>query len=197
MNNKNIKVDEYMEKTTIWKKEQEVLRSIILESNLLEEYKWKQPCYVYDDSNVVMIGAFKSFVIISFLKGVFLKDENNVLVQQGENTRSARVIKFTSVEEIEELKPTIKAYINEAIEIEKSGLKIDYKENNEVEYIEELQNILDKNMELKNSFEALTIGRRRAYNFYFASAKQSKTRIARIEKYIPKIMDGKGLNDWK
>jgi len=197
MSKRNAKVDEYMEKMSIWKKEQEALRLIILETELVEDFKWKQPCYVHDNSNVVMIGAFKNFVIISFLKGVFLKDNKNVLVQQGENTRSARVIKFTSVDEINELKPTIKAYISEAIEVEKAGLKVEYKEKKELVYIEELQEILNKDEKLKKSFEALTLGRRRAYNFYFSSSKKSKTRIARIEKYIPKILEGKGLNDWK
>jgi uncharacterized protein YdeI (YjbR/CyaY-like superfamily) len=197
MINRNVNVDEYMEKTTLWKEEQNILRSIILESELIEEYKWKQPCYVFENSNVVMIGAFKNFAIISFLKGVFLKDEKKVLTQQGENTRSSRVIKFTNIEDIEKLKPTIKKYITEAIEIEKAGLKVDYKKNNEVVYIDELQNILDKDIELKKSFEALTLGRRRAYNFYFSSAKQSATRVDRIKKYIPKILEGKGMNDWK
>ena len=197
MNKKNPQIDEYMDKATTWKAEQQLLRSILLDSELVEEMKWKQPCYVYNDKNVIMIGSFKNFAIISFLKGVLIKDKEHVLVKQGENTQASRIIKFTSVKEIEDMVQTLKLYIAEAIEIEKLGLKVEYAKPKELEYIEELQSFLDEDTDLRNAFEALTPGRKRAYNMFFNDAKQSKTRISRIEKYIPKILAGKGLNDWK
>lgn len=182
-------------KVQIWKKELTALRHIILECGLAEELKWSHPCYTFQGSNVILLGAFNDYCLISFIKGVLLKDEQNILVAQTENVQSGRVIKFTDVKDILKLEKTLKAYIYEAIEIEKAGLKVELKKTSEFKMPEELQAKFKKTPAFKKAFEALTPGRQRGYILYFSQAKQSKTREERIEKSVPKILQGKGLQD--
>jgi uncharacterized protein YdeI (YjbR/CyaY-like superfamily) len=195
MNRMNPKVDVFISKSDRWQKEFEELRLIILDCDLTEELKWGVPCYTFQNRNVVLIHGFKEYCAILFVKGALLKDAVGVLIQQTENVQSARQIRFTSVDEIVEMEPILKAYINEAIEIEKTGQKVNYKETAEYRIPEEFQNKLNAIPPLKTAFEALTPGRQRAYILYFSAPKQSKTRAARIEKYIPQILKGKGLTD--
>jgi uncharacterized protein YdeI (YjbR/CyaY-like superfamily) len=195
MSRMNPKVDFFFNKAKQWQKEFEELRRILLNCELTEELKWGVPCYTFEDHNIVLIHGFKDYCAVLFFKGVLLKDEIGVLVQQTENVQATRQIRFTDVEEIVEMEPLIKAYVNEAIEVEKAGLKVEYKETTEFNMPQEFQNKLDQLPELKTAFEALTPGRQRAYLLYFSSAKQSKTREARVEKYKQQILDGKGLND--
>jgi uncharacterized protein YdeI (YjbR/CyaY-like superfamily) len=195
MSRMNPKVDFFFNKAKQWQKEFEELRRILLNCELTEELKWGVPCYTFEDHNIVLIHGFKDYCAVLFFKGVLLKDEIGVLVQQTENVQATRQIRFTDVEEIVEMEPLIKAYVNEAIEVEKAGLKVEYKETTEFYMPQEFQNKLDQLPELKTAFEALTPGRQRAYLLYFSSAKQSKTREARVEKYKQQILDGKGLND--
>lgn len=192
----NSKVDDYLGKTLRWKEELEQLRTIILDCGLTEELKWGSPCYSYRKHNVVIIGELKECCVLSFFKGALLKDTEGILVKPGENTQAARIIKFTGVKEIVKLKATLKAYIFEAIEIEKAGLKVDFKEKTQLVFPEELQNKFKKDTALKTAFNALTPGRQRAYILYFSQPKQSRTRDSRIEKCRQKILNGKGLNDW-
>ena len=191
----NQKVDLFFEKAKKWKEEMNLLRLFVLESNLEEEYKWMHPCYSYKENNIVLIHDFKDYCALLFFKGVLLKDKKSVLVQQTENVQESRQIRFTSITEIVKLKETIKEYIQEAIEIEKLGLKVELKKTSEFKIPDEFQDLLLINKKLKTAFEKLTPGRQRGYLLYFSSAKQSKTRIDRIEKYLPKILDGKGLDD--
>ena len=195
MSRMNPKVDFFFNKAKQWQKEFEELRRILLNCELTEELKWGVPCYTFEDHNIVLIHGFKDYCAVLFFKGVLLKDEIGVLVQQTEDVQATRQIRFTDVEEIVEMEPLIKAYVNEAIEVEKAGLKVEYKETTEFNMPQEFQNKLDQLPELKTAFEALTPGRQRAYLLYFSSAKQSKTREARVEKYKQQILDGKGLND--
>jgi uncharacterized protein YdeI (YjbR/CyaY-like superfamily) len=195
MSRMNPKVDFFFNKAKQWQKEFEELRRILLNCELTEELKWGVPCYTFEDHNIVLIHGFKDYCAVLFFKGVLLKDEIGVLVQQTENVQATRQIRFTDVEEIVEMETIIKAYVNEAIEVEKAGLKVEYKETTEFNMPQEFQNKLDQLPELKTAFEALTPGRQRAYLLYFSSAKQSKTREARVEKYKQQILDGKGLND--
>lgn len=192
---KNHKVDEFLSKAKQWKDEFISLRNIILDCELTEDFKWKHPCYTLEGKNIVLIHGFKDYCALLFHKGALLKDTNRILIQQTENVQAARQLRFKSVKEIAEMKTTIKAYIQEAIEIEKAGLKVDLKEHTEYIIPEELHNKFEEIPALKTAFEALTPGRQRAYIFYFSQAKQSKTREARIEKYKQQILDGKGLND--
>lgn len=192
---KNNKVDEFLSKAKQWKDEFISLRNIILDCELTEDFKWKHPCYTLEGKNIVLIHGFKDYCALLFHKGALLKDTNQILIQQTENVQAARQLRFKSVKEIDEMKTTIKAYIQEAIEIEKAGLKVDLKEHTEYIIPEELHNKFEETPALKTAFEALTPGRQRAYIFYFSQAKQSKTREARIEKYMQQILDGKGLND--
>lgn len=191
----NSKIDEYLSKAKKWREEMEQLRTIVLDCQLTEELKWGQPCYTLGKSNIVLIHAFKEYCALLFFKGALLKDAKGILVQQTENVQAARQLRFTSVKEIEKLKTAIKAYIKEAINVEKEGLKVDFKKTDEFSVPEEFQHTLKKNVALKKAFEALTPGRQRAYLLHFSSAKQSKTRESRIEKCIPQILSGKGLND--
>lgn len=191
----NSKIDEYLSKAKKWREEMEQLRTIALDCQLTEELKWGQPCYTLGKSNIVLIHAFKEYCALLFFKGALLKDAKGILVQQTENVQAARQLRFTSVKEIEKLKTAIKAYIKEAINVEKEGLKVDFKKTDEFSVPEEFQHTLKKNAALKKAFEALTPGRQRAYLLHFSSAKQSKTRESRIEKCIPYILSGKGLND--
>ena len=191
----NPKVDFFFEKDSQWQKEYEKLRIICLGCGLDEVLKWGQPCYAYEGKNVVLIHGFKEYCALLLFKGALLGDLNGILIQQTENVQSARQIRFTNVKEITKLGATLKAYIYEAIEVEKAGLKVALKKTSEYAVPEEFQTQLDKQPKLKKAFEALTPGRQRAYLFHFSQAKQSKTREARVEKYIPQILNGKGLDD--
>ncbi|MBA4462864.1 MAG: YdeI/OmpD-associated family protein [Nitrosopumilaceae archaeon] len=171
------------------------LRTILLDCGLTEELKWGVPCYTFQNSNIVLMSAFKEYCALGFFKGALLKDANGILDKPGENTQAARQIRFTNVREIVEMEPVLKAYIDEAIEVEKAGLKVDFKKTLEFEIPEEFQNKLDEIPALKTAFEALTPGRQRAYLLYFSQPKQSKTRESRVEKCMPQILDGKGLHD--
>ncbi|MFS8083365.1 MAG: YdeI/OmpD-associated family protein [Ginsengibacter sp.] len=191
----NKKVDFYFEKPGKWQKEVTELRKIILSCGLNEELKWGVPCYLSDDRNIVLIHKFKEYCALLFFKGALLKDTNQILIQQSQNVQAARQVRFTSALEIVKLKSDLKAYIYEAIEVEKSGLKVPIKETSEYEVPEEFQEKLNADDDLKKAFQNLTPGRQRAYLLYFSAAKQSKTRKMRIEKYIPAIKKGKGLNN--
>jgi len=195
MNIMNPKVDFYFVKEKKWQEELEKLRTIILDCQLTEELKWGVPCYTFQKSNVVLIHVFKEYCAILFVKGALLKDDYGILVQQTENVQAARQVRFTNVQEIVEMESILKAYIHEAIEVEKAGLKVNYKKATEFSIPDEFQNKLDENPVLDTAFYALTPGRQRAYLLYFSAPKQSKTREARVEKYTQQILNGKGLND--
>jgi uncharacterized protein YdeI (YjbR/CyaY-like superfamily) len=195
MNNMNPKVDFFFSKETKWQKEFEQLRKIILDCGLTEELKWGQACYTLQNKNIVLIHGFKEYCAMLFFKGALLNDPEGLLIQQTENVQSARQIRFTTVKEIAKMKAILKAYVFEAIEVEKAGLKVKLKKTSEFKMPEEFQNVLNKKPKVKKAFQALTPGRQRAYLFYFSQPKQSKTREARIEKSIPQILIGKGLND--
>ena len=192
---KNPKVDEYLSVTQKWHDEFEKLRMIILDCQLTEDLKWGVPCYAYEKKNVVLIHGFKDYCAILFIKGALLQDAQGILIQQTENVQAGRQIRFTNVQEIAAMETILKAYIIEAIEVEKAGLEVDFKKNKEFIIPEELQNKFDEIPALKTAFEALTPGRQRAYIHYFSEPKQSKTRDSRVEKCIPQIIKGKGLND--
>lgn len=189
------RVDDFIHKSTSWQSEFKKLRAICLDRKLNEDLKWGKPCYTFEDNNVVILQGFKSTCAILFTKGALLKDPRNILEKPGENTRGARRIPFTDVQQIIELEPVLKSYIDEAIGLEKAGLKVDLKSHEPLEYPSELQHRLDSDPEFKSAFEALTPGRRRAYNLYFSDAKQASTRESRIEKCVPKILAGKGPQD--
>jgi uncharacterized protein YdeI (YjbR/CyaY-like superfamily) len=191
----NSKVDWFFEKATRWQEEFTKLRAIVLDCDLKEDLKWGQPCYTYEKGNIVLIHGFKDYCALLFFKGALLKDKKKILIQQTENVQAARQIRFTSLQEISKLERTVKAYIYEAIELEETGAKVELKKTTEFPVAEEFQAKLDKSRSLKKAFEALTPGRQRGYLLYFSSAKQAKTRAARIEKYMPKILAGKGLDD--
>jgi uncharacterized protein YdeI (YjbR/CyaY-like superfamily) len=192
MNRMNPKVDEYLRKAKKWQEETEKLRRISLDCGLTEELKWGKPCYTFQKSNIVIIQGFKEFCALLFCKGALLKDPNGILKKFG--WQAARRIPFANVREIVEMEPILKAYLHEAIEAEKAGLKVNYKKKPEP-IPEELQNKLDEIPALKTAFNALTPGRQRAYILYFSAAKQSKTRESRVEKCMRQILNGKGLND--
>ncbi|MFM7021663.1 MAG: YdeI/OmpD-associated family protein [Flavobacteriales bacterium] len=191
----NPKVDWYFNKEEKWKKEIAHLRTVALDCGLVEELKWGCPAYIFQKGNIVLIHVFKEYCAFLFFKGALLKDTDNILIQQTENVQAARQIRFTSLKEIINLEAVLKAYIYQAIEVERAGLKVPLKKTKEFAVPEEFQKVLDKNRALKNAFEALTPGRQRAYLLHFSSAKQAKTRETRIEKYIPQILKGKGLDD--
>lgn len=191
----NPRVDFFFNKESKWQKEFAQLRTIVLDCGLIEELKWGVPCYTFNKKNVVLIHGFRDYCALLFHKGALLHDAKQVLIQQTENVQSARQMRFTTIKEIIKLAPTIKAYVHEAIGIEKAGLKVSLKKTSDYEIPEEFQLKLDKNPALKKAFTALTPGRQRAYIFHFSQAKQSKTRTARVEKYIPHILKGKGMDD--
>lgn len=195
LNNMNHKVDWYFAKDEKWQKEFEQLRTIILSCGLNEELKWGNPCYTFEGSNIVLMHGFKEYCALLFFKGALLNDANNILVQQTKNVQAARQVRFTNAQEIVKLKTTLKAYIYESIEVEKAGLKVPLKKTREFNMPEEFQKKLDKSLDLKEAFKALTPGRQRGYLLYFSAPKQSKTRESRIEKYTQAILNGKGLND--
>jgi uncharacterized protein YdeI (YjbR/CyaY-like superfamily) len=191
----NPKVDFYFVKNERWQKEIEQLRTTVLDCGLNEVLKWGCPCYTHDNNNIVLIHVFKDYCALLFFKGVLLNDPNGILVQQTKNVQVARQMRFTHVKEIVQLKKTIKAYIYEAIEVEKAGLQAKLKKTTEFAMPEEFQKKLNKMPTLKKAFESLTPGRQRGYLLHFAQAKQAKTREARIDKYTPQILAGKGLDD--
>jgi len=191
----NPKVDVFIGKSKKWKKEYEKLRDIVLDCELTEEFKWMHPCYTLQNKNIVIIHGFKEYCALLFHKGALLKDTHGILIQQTENVQAARQIRFTNVQEIIDMEPVLKAYIHEAIEVEKAGLEVTFKKNTEYVIPEELQTKFDESPALKTAFEALTPGRQRAYLLHFSGPKQSKTRESRVEKYMQQILDGKGLND--
>jgi uncharacterized protein YdeI (YjbR/CyaY-like superfamily) len=195
MNKMNPKVNEYLSTVQKWREEMKKLRTIILDCQLTEELKWGKPCYTFQKSNIVIIQGFKEYCAIMFFKGALLKDAKNILIKPGKSTQAGRQIRFTNAREIVEMEPILKAYIHEAIEVEKAGLKVNFKKTSDFKIPEEFQVKLDEIPALKTAFGALTPGRQRAYIYYFSSAKQSKTRESRVEKYVQKILNGKGLND--
>ena len=191
----NPQVDEYLKKAKKWQEESKKLRRIVLDCGLTEESKWGKPCYTFQGSNVVIIQGFKEYCALLFCKGALLKDANRILIQQTENVQAARQLRFTNAREIAEMEPLLKAYIHEAVEVEKAGLEVSYKKISEFAVPAELQTKLDATPALKKAFAALTPGRQRGYLLYFAAPKQSKTREARIEKYTSQILKGQGLDD--
>jgi uncharacterized protein YdeI (YjbR/CyaY-like superfamily) len=191
----NPKVDFYFTKSKNWQQELETLRKIILEVELTEELKWGVPCYTFQKNNILLIHEFKEYCAMLFTKGALLNDSEGILIQQTENVQAARQIRFTNVQQIIEKASTLKAYIYEAIEIEKAGLKVELKKPSEFKISEEFQHKLDENPALKSAFEALTPGRQRGYLLHFSAPKQAKTREARVEKCMPLIFEGKGLTD--
>jgi uncharacterized protein YdeI (YjbR/CyaY-like superfamily) len=191
----NPKVSFFFRKESRCQDEYNKLREIILDCDLSEDLKWGQPCYAFDGKNVVLIHGFKEYCAILFPKGALLKDPKGILVQQTKNVQSARQVRFTNLEEVVKLEKTLKAYVHEAVEVEKSGAKVAFKKTAEFEMPAELKTRLAKNARLKTAFAALTPGRQRGYILYFSQAKQAKTRESRIEKYVPKILEGRGLDD--
>ena len=191
----NPKVDFYFNKANKWQREIAQLRTIVLDCGLTEELKWGCPCYVFQEKNIVLIHVFKDYCALVFFKGALLQDDKGILIQQTEHVQAARQIRFTNLREVTSMKATLKAYIYEAIEVEKAGLKVKLKKTSDYKIPIEFENKLKKNVALKKAFDALTPGRQRAYIFHFSQPKQSKTREARIEKYMQQILDGKGLND--
>lgn len=191
----NPKVDFFFEKGGQWKPAYELLRQLVLGCGLTEELKWGVPCYTINDNNVVLIHGFKEYCALLFHKGVLLKDSKKLLIQQTENVQAARQLRFTDVSEIIKLEPTITSYIKEAVKLEQSGAKVELKKTAEFNMPDEFKIKLDELPGLKTAFENLTPGRQRGYLLYFSQAKQAKTREARIEKYIPIILSGKGLDD--
>jgi uncharacterized protein YdeI (YjbR/CyaY-like superfamily) len=209
MNKMNPKIDQYLSqgcgrcsltntpecKVHNWTAELEKLRQIVLDCGLTEELKWGQPVYTFDGNNVILISAFKEFCVISFFKGALLKDLNKILSKQGENVQSARIVKFTDVRKIVELESVLKNYIQEAIEVEKAGLKVELKDVSAYAIPDELQTKFAENESFRNAFYSLTAGRQKGYLLHFSQPKQSKTRTERIEKFMPQIFKGKGLHD--
>lgn len=189
------KVDAFLRRAEKWQPEFKKLRTIVLGCGLTEELKWGHPCYTFEKKNIVLIHGFKEYCALLFFKGALLKDAKGILIQQTENVQAGRQIRFTNAREIAALQPILKAYIQEAIEAEKAGLKVVHRKTSDFKTPVEFQNKLDAIPALKTAFEALTPGRQRGYLFYFSSAKQSKTRSERVEKYMPQILKGKGLDD--
>ena len=195
MNKTNPKVDFFFNKAKKWQQEYEKLRTIVLDCGLTEELKWGCPCYTFEKRNIVLIHGFKEYCALLFFKGALLKDPQGILIQQTENVQSARQIRFTGVREITKMKPVLKAYIKEAVEVEKAGLKVNLKKTGEFDMPEEFRKKIAADSGLKTAFKSLTPGRQRAYLLYFSQPKQSKTRESRVEKSVPQILKGKGLND--
>jgi uncharacterized protein YdeI (YjbR/CyaY-like superfamily) len=193
--NTNPKVDWFFTKPSAWQEEYKKLRAICLDCGLTEELKWGCPCYTSDKRNIVLMHGFKEYCALLFFKGALMKDPEGILIQQTENVQAARQIRFTSVREMIKLKPVLKAYINEAIRVERARVKVPLKKTKEFTVPEEFQKKLNKDAALKKAFNRLTPGRQRGYLLYFSAPKQSKTRESRIEKSIPQILVGKGLND--
>ncbi len=191
----NPKVDDFLNKVTKWHDELAKLRAIVLDCQLTEELKWGVPCYTFQKGNIVLIHGFKEYCALLFMKGALLNDSNGILIQQTENVQGGRQIRFNSLKEIEDQEAILKAYIFEAIEVEKAGMKVAHKPHSEYVIPEEFQSKMNENSALKNAFEGLTPGRQRAYILHFSGSKQAKTREARVENYTQRILMGKGLND--
>lgn len=191
----NPKANWFFSKKTKWQEEYSELRMLILDCGLTEELKWGCPCYTFKDSNIVLIHGFKDYCAMLFMQGALLKDPKKILIQQTKNVQSARQIRFKNTNEVLKSKSFIKAYIKEAVKIEKSGLKVELKNTTEYEMPAEFKTVLEDMPDLKKAFQTLSPGRQRGYLLYFSSAKQSKTRETRIEKYIHQILSGKGLDD--
>lgn len=188
-------VDNYIEGQQKWKKEISYLRNVINDCMLIEDFKWRVPCYTYQGKNVALINCLKDYCAIAFFKGVLMSDPENILVFAGKNSQVSKLIKFRNIEEVKNLTEVIKAYVFEAIEIEKAGLKVETKKNSDDQIPDELLAAFEKDEKLKQAFQSLTPGRRRAYYLHFGGAKQSKTRVSRIEKYRNRILNGKGFHD--
>lgn len=195
MHKKNSKVDLFLSKAKQWREELTKLRSIVLECGLTEELKWYQPCYTFQNANVLILSGFKGHCVLSFFKGALLHDDHKILHRPGANSQAVRTVRFTGVDQIVAMEPILKAYIYEAMQVEKAGLKVDFKEKLQLEFPEEFQRQLKASPALKAAFEKLTPGRQRAYNLHFSAPKQSSTRESRIEKCLPRILAGKGLTD--
>lgn len=195
MTEKNPKVDAYVSRAERWRDQTEALRAILIDSGLDEELKWGKPCYTFQGRNVAIIQGFKRHCALMFFKGALLEDRDGVLVKQGENSQAAMRMEFTAVGQVSEMEATLRAYLAEAIEVEKAGLKVDFKEKRALVFPDELMDAFDENPDLRAAFDALTPGRQRAYNLHFSGAKKSATRAARIAKCTPRILEGKGLND--
>jgi uncharacterized protein YdeI (YjbR/CyaY-like superfamily) len=193
--NMNPKVDWFFNKATPWQEEYKQLRKIALDCGLTEALKWGCPCYTLDGSNVVLIHGFNDYCAYLFHKGALLKDPKKILIQQTENVQSARQVRFTHIDQIVDMESVLKSYIREAIKVEKAGVKVPLKKTSEFKMPDEFKKVLDSTPALKKAFNALTPGRQRGYLLYFSSAKQAKTREARIEKFVPRILKGKGLED--
>ncbi len=191
----NPKVDAFINEATQWRPEYEKLRAIALDTPLTEEWKWGWPCYTWQGKNVVLIHGFKEYCALLFIKGSLLRDADGILIQQTENVQAGRQVRFASVQEITALEPSLRAYVQEAIEIEKAGLDVPFKKSTEFAIPSELQDKFDELPALKTAFEALTPGRQRAYLLHFSQPKQAQTRAARVERCIPQIFIGKGLHD--
>ena len=191
----NPKVDFFFNKATQWQAEYKKLRTIMLACGLTEELKWGVPCYSAEKKNIVLMHGFKDYCALLFVKGALLQDTEGILIQQTANVQAGRQVRFTSLQEIKALEPILKAYVQEAVEVENAGLKVNFKPTKEFNMPEEFITQLEEVPGLQDAFEALTPGRQRAYLLYFAAPKQAKTRVARIEKYTPQILKGKGLND--
>lgn len=190
----NPKVNALLNKTQ-WQEERKKLRAMLLDCQLTEDVKWGKLCYSFRETNVTMIYGMKAYCALGFFKGSLLKDPKGILVAPGEHSQAMRQVRFTQAQEIDALEATLKAYLHEAIDVEKAGLAVDFREKHELTYPEEFQLTLDGHPALKAAFEALTPGRQRGYILHFSGAKQSSTRVSRIEKCIPSILEGKGLND--
>jgi uncharacterized protein YdeI (YjbR/CyaY-like superfamily) len=191
----NPNVDDFLQREERWKNEISMLRRILLDCMLTEEYKWKQPCYTFQQKNVAILGGFKEFCVLSFFKGALLSDSDNLLEKQGENSQSGRILRFKNVEQIIAVESSIRNYIFEAIEIERTGIKMPARAPEDLIFVDELLEKLEANPILKKAFYALTPGRQRAYNMFITASKQPNTRYARINKYTKRILDGKGMND--
>jgi uncharacterized protein YdeI (YjbR/CyaY-like superfamily) len=195
MNKMTRPVDGYLRKNKRWEGAMQELRTIVLDSPLKEEVKWRTPCYTFEDANVVMIGALKDCCVLSFLKGALLKDPQGILVKPGENTQAARIVRFTEVQQVVALAGVLKAYVQEAVEVEKAGMKVAFKKISAFAVPEELRQKFEEVPALKAAFQGLTPGRQRAYLMAIGAAKQAKTRVARVEKYMPQILKGKGIDE--
>lgn len=191
----NPKINEFFEELSKWKEELQVLRTYVLDCLLHEELKWKVPCYTHKGKNIVLIHGFKDYYALLFMKGALLQDCENILIQQTENVQSGRQIRFTNIDQLVAIEATLKAYIFEAIELEKSGMKVEFKKTKDFTIPEDFQTVLNENETVKEAFEALTPGRQKGYLLHFSSPKQALTRVSRIEKSFDRILKGKGLND--
>lgn len=195
MNPTDQQVDDFLERIGQWREELRELRRILLDCGLKEDFKWRSPCYTYRDANVAIIQTMKGSCVLSFFKGSLLQDAHGILSKPGEHTQAARILRFKGLEEIRDIEPILKVYIGQAIELEKTGQKVAFADNAEIDFVEELKERLRSDDAFSQAFKALTPGRQRAYNIHFSAALRPATRVARIEKCTPRILSGLGLND--